>query len=60
MSCGLEIAEPWVFLAEEGGYIQANAGSQLENQDDFRARSWKDLDGKNKELEETACGCSGC
>jgi hypothetical protein len=60
VSCGLEIAVPWVFLVEEGGYIQANVGSQLENQDDFRARSQKDLDGKNKELEKAACGCSGC
>jgi general L-amino acid transport system substrate-binding protein len=39
----------WVLFtlirAEEGGYTQTNVRSRLENQNDFRARSWKELDG---------------
>lgn len=39
----------WVLFtlirAEEGGYTQANVRSRLDHQDDYRARSWKELDG---------------
>jgi len=31
--------------AEEGGYTEANVRSRLDHQDDYRARSWKELDG---------------
>ncbi len=31
--------------AEEGNFTQANVRSRIENQDDFPARSWKELDG---------------
>ncbi|MGA7876910.1 MAG: amino acid ABC transporter substrate-binding protein [Desulfoferrobacter sp.] len=39
----------WILFAliraEEGGYTQANVRSRLDHQDDYRARSWKELDG---------------
>lgn len=39
----------WILFAliraEEGGYTQANVRSRLDHQNDFRARSWKELDG---------------
>lgn len=34
-----------LFRAEEENYTQTNVRSRLESQDDFRARSWKEMDG---------------